>query len=68
MTTEAYKTLYQSSNCYAMKKQLQAEAGVGEMATTVTKLSANKLRLENMVNEKNKKLEEILAKQKEKKD
>ena len=44
-----------------MKKQLQAEAGVGEMSSTVTKLSANKLRLENMVNERNKKLEEIIA-------
>ena len=43
------------------EKAAPSRAGVGEMSSTVTKLSANKLRLENMVNERNKKLEEIIA-------
>ena len=50
-TKEAYRTLYESSSTYAMKKQLQAEHGMKELVVEQTALQQKKSKLENQVHE-----------------
>ena len=50
-TKEAYRTLYQSSSTYAMKKQLQAEHGMKELIAEQASLEQRKTKLENQVHE-----------------
>ena len=46
MTIDAYKTLYDSSVTFGVRKQLQAEQGVAEMEEKITSLEENKVALE----------------------
>eukprot|EP01029_Cantina_marsupialis_P030393 TRINITY_DN821_c0_g1_i1.p2 TRINITY_DN821_c0_g1~~TRINITY_DN821_c0_g1_i1.p2 ORF type:complete len:205 (+),score=53.01 TRINITY_DN821_c0_g1_i1:1466-2080(+) len=49
MTIDAYKTLYDSSVTFGMRKQLQASHGIEEMEVTTKKLEEEKSKLENEV-------------------
>eukprot|EP01138_Halocafeteria_seosinensis_P004629 gb/GECG01004735.1/.p1 GENE.gb/GECG01004735.1/~~gb/GECG01004735.1/.p1 ORF type:complete len:247 (+),score=47.61 gb/GECG01004735.1/:1-741(+) len=49
MTIDAYKTLYESSVTFGVKKQLQAEEGMQEMEQEVEQLTEEKQQLENEV-------------------
>lgn len=49
MTLDAYKTLYESSVTFGVRKQLQAEQGMPEMEAKVDELQASKKTLENQV-------------------
>ena len=46
MTIDAYKTLYDSSVTFGVRKQLQAEQGVAEMEEKIKSLEENKVALE----------------------
>ena len=59
MTIDAYKTLYESSVTFGVRKQLQAEQGMGEMETMISTLQATKRDLENQVLELRNKVEVI---------
>eukprot|EP00937_MAST-01D_sp_MAST-1D-sp2_P000088 g88.t1 len=59
MTMDAYKTLYESSVTFGVRKQLQAEQGMGEMETKIESLSDNKRSLENQVLELRNKVDVI---------
>ena len=49
MTIDAYKTLYDSSVTFGVRKQLQAEQGMGEMEDRIKSLQDTKRDLENQV-------------------
>ena len=51
MTIDAYKTLYDSSVTFGVRKQLQAEQGVAEMEEKIKSLEENKVSLEVSRNE-----------------
>merc|ERR1719313_3336025 len=51
MTIDAYKTLYESSVTFGVRKQLQAEQGMDEMQNKIEELEASKRSLENQVQE-----------------
>ena len=57
MTIDAYKTLYDSSVTFGVRKQLQAEQGMSDMETKVNALKENKATLENQVLELRNKVE-----------
>ncbi|KAJ8608740.1 hypothetical protein CTAYLR_007803 [Chrysophaeum taylorii] len=49
MTIEAYKTLFDSSVTFGVRKQLQAELGMDDLEDQITKLEAEKVDLEDQV-------------------
>merc|ERR1712072_445918 len=57
MTIDAYKTLYESSVTFGVRKQLQAEQGMGEMEDKIKDLEQTKRDLENQVLELRNKVE-----------
>lgn len=57
MTIDAYKTLYQSSVTFGVRKQLQAEQGMAEMEADIAGLTEAKQDLENQVLELRNKVE-----------
>ena len=57
MTIDAYKTLYDSSVTFGVRKQLQAEQGMSDMESKVASLKKNKAALENQVLELRNKVE-----------
>ena len=57
MTIDAYKTLYDSSVTFGVRKQLQAEQGMSDMESKVAALKENKATLENQVLELRNKVE-----------
>ena len=59
MTMDAYKTLYESSVTFGVRKQLQAGEGMGEMETKIEELEASKRSLENQVLELRNKVDVI---------
>eukprot|EP00752_Nemacystus_decipiens_P007534 g6733.t1 len=59
MTIDAYKTLYDSSVTFGVKKQLQAEQGMAEMEDQIARLEENKKELELHVSELRNKVEVI---------
>jgi len=59
MTIDAYKTLYESSVTFGVRKQLQAEQGMAEMEEKITSLNETKRNLENQVLELRNKVEVI---------
>lgn len=59
MTIDAYKTLYQSSVTFGVRKQLQAEQGMAEMEAEIAGLTEAKTDLENQVLELRNKVEVI---------
>ena len=59
MTIDAYKTLYESSVTFGVRKQLQAEQGVGAMEEKIGSLSEAKSALENQVLELRNKVDTI---------
>ena len=59
MTIDAYKTLYESSVTFGVRKQLQAEQGMSEMETQISDLAAVNKGLENEVLELRNKVDVI---------
>ncbi|OQR87860.1 dynein light chain intermediate polypeptide [Thraustotheca clavata] len=59
MTTDAYKTLYESSITFGVRKQLQAEQGMGSLEDKIAALTEEKREYENKVLELTNKLEVI---------
>lgn len=59
MTIAAYKTLYQSSVTFAMRKQLQAEHGKADLEKHIVELDAKKKKQSNKVIELKSKIEAI---------
>ncbi|KDO30339.1 hypothetical protein SPRG_05050 [Saprolegnia parasitica CBS 223.65] len=59
MTTDAYKTLYESSITFGVRKQLQAEQGMGSLEDRIHVLTEEKREYENKVLELTNKLEVI---------
>ncbi|CAK4083614.1 unnamed protein product [Aphanomyces euteiches] len=59
MTTDAYKTLYDSSITFGVRKQLQAEQGMGSIEDKILLLTEEKREYENKVLELTNKLEII---------
>merc|ERR1719272_2444647 len=59
MTIDAYKTLYESSVTFGVRKQLQAEQGMSEMEENITTLQGTKRDLENQGLELRNKVEVI---------
>lgn len=59
MTIDAYKTLYESSVTFGVRKQLQAEAGLAEMEAKIEELGEAKKDLQNQVLELRNKVEVI---------
>ena len=59
MTMDAYKTLYESSVTFGVRKQLQAGEGMGEMENKIEELEASKRSLENQVLELRNKVDVI---------
>lgn len=59
MTIDAYKTLYESSVTFGVRKQLQAEQGLAEMEAKIDELSEAKKDLQNQVLELRNKVEVI---------
>uniref|UniRef100_A0A7S1GAQ8 Dynein light chain n=1 Tax=Bicosoecida sp. CB-2014 TaxID=1486930 RepID=A0A7S1GAQ8_9STRA len=59
MTIDAYKTLYESSVTFGVRKQLQAEQGLAEMESKIEELSEAKKDLQNQVLELRNKVEVI---------
>ncbi|RQM21780.1 hypothetical protein B5M09_009920 [Aphanomyces astaci] len=59
MTTDAYKTLYDSSITFGVRKQLQAEQGMGSIEDKIALLAEEKREYENKVLELTNKLEVI---------
>ncbi|KAF0687132.1 Aste57867_21103 [Aphanomyces stellatus] len=59
MTTDAYKTLYDSSITFGVRKQLQAEQGMGSIEDKIAVLTEEKREYENKVLELTNKLEVI---------
>jgi dynein light intermediate chain len=67
MTIDAYKTLYESSVTFGVRKQLQAEQGMGEMEERISTLQNSKRDLENQVLELRNKVEVIEKRESERK-
>merc|ERR1712100_76488 len=67
MTIDAYKTLYESSVTFGVRKQLQAEQGMGEMGDGIKSLQDTKRDLENQVLELRNKVEVIEKREAERK-
>ncbi len=67
MTLDAYKTLYESSVTFGVKKQLQAEHGMAELEAKVAELSDHKKVLEAQVLALRSRLEVAERRQTEKK-
>ena len=61
MTIDAYKTLYQSSVTFGVRKQLQAEQGMADMEAQISGLTESKQDLENQVLELRNKVEVSVA-------
>ena len=59
MTIDAYKTLYDSSVTFGVRKQLQAEQGMSEMEKKILDLEEKKKGLDNRVMELRNKVEVI---------
>eukprot|EP01012_Entosiphon_sulcatum_P025766 TRINITY_DN31132_c0_g1_i1.p1 TRINITY_DN31132_c0_g1~~TRINITY_DN31132_c0_g1_i1.p1 ORF type:complete len:244 (+),score=77.51 TRINITY_DN31132_c0_g1_i1:122-853(+) len=59
MTIAAYKTLYESSVAFGMRKALQAEQGKADMRATIRQLEREKEDLERQVQELNNKCDAI---------
>ena len=59
MTIDAYKTLYDSSVTFGVRKQLQAEQGMAEMEKKILDLETKKKTLDNRVMELRNKVEVI---------
>ncbi|TYZ67700.1 hypothetical protein PybrP1_005814, partial [[Pythium] brassicae (nom. inval.)] len=59
LTTDAYKTLYDSSITFGIRKQLQAEEGMGDLQARIEQLQRDKLEGESKVLELSSKLELI---------
>ena len=59
MTIDAYKTLYESSVTFGVRKQLQAEQGMSEMESQISDLAAVNKGLENEVLELRNKVDVI---------
>jgi len=59
MTIDAYKTLYESSVTFGVRKQLQAEQGMDDMENKITSLQSTKRDLENQVLDLRNKVEVI---------
>merc|ERR1711968_422662 len=59
MTIDAYKTLYESSVTFGVRKQLQAEQGMAELETQITDLEDSKKEYENTVLELRNKVEVV---------
>ncbi|RLN50874.1 hypothetical protein BBJ28_00016877 [Nothophytophthora sp. Chile5] len=59
LTTDAYKTLYDSSITFGVRKQLQAEDGMGDLADRIAQLQLEKAEGESRVAELANKLEVI---------
>lgn len=57
MTLDAYKTLYDSSVTFGVRKQMESEAGMTELEEHVEKLKAQKKDCQNKVIELNNKVE-----------
>lgn len=49
MTMDAYRTLYEGSTAFSMRKQLQAEEGVGDLEERVAELTEQRKALEAQV-------------------
>jgi len=49
MTLDAYRTLYEASITFGVRKQLQAESGINDLETTLTTLTDRKKELESTV-------------------
>lgn len=49
MTSDAYKTLYDSSVIFSVRKQLQSEQGIPELEAQIAELSERKKALEAQV-------------------
>ena len=49
MTVDAYKTLYDSSVTFGVRKQMEAESGMGEMEKRIEGLEERKKEMENKV-------------------
>lgn len=49
VTVAAYKSLYESSIIFGMRKQVQAEEGVDEMEQKIKELERKKMILQNQV-------------------
>merc|ERR1719261_1774690 len=67
ITIDAYKTLYDSSVTFGVRKQLQAEQGMGEMEDRIKSLQDTKRDLENQVLELRNKVEVIEKREAERK-
>merc|ERR1712100_910545 len=67
MTIDAYKTLHESSVTFGVRKQLQAEQGMGEMEDRIKSLQDTKRDLENQVLELRNKVEVIEKREAERK-
>ena len=65
MTIDAYKTLYDSSVTFGVRKQLQAEQGMAEMEGKINSLNETKKTLENQVLELRNKVEVIEKREQE---
>ncbi|GLE06310.1 hypothetical protein PINS_up015557 [Pythium insidiosum] len=59
LTTDAYKTLYESSITFGIRKQLQAEDGMGDLLDRIAKLQKEKQEHESKVLELTNRLELI---------
>jgi dynein light intermediate chain, axonemal len=59
LTTDAYKTLYESSITFGIRKQLQAEDGMGDLHDRIAQLQLDKQQHEGKVLELTNKLELI---------
>jgi len=67
MTLEAYRTLYESSTAYGMRKALMAESGKSDLETKITQMSHEKENLETAVAELQAKMQGIENKYNEQK-
>lgn len=65
MTIDAYKTLYDSSVTFGVRKQLQAEQGMSEMEGKIKSLNETKKSLENQVLELRNKVDVIEKREQE---
>mmetsp|Transcript_2465 Transcript_2465/g.5129 ORF Transcript_2465/g.5129 Transcript_2465/m.5129 type:complete len:229 (+) Transcript_2465:86-772(+) len=68
MTTAAYQTLYESSIAFGMRKALMSEQKKGEMENTIRSLDSDTEDLERQVGELTKRIEDIQAKEKERRE
>lgn len=59
MTIDAYKTLYDSSITFGMRKQLQSDHGMSSLESKAAELEAKKISLENQVTDLKYKVEVI---------